>query len=233
MKEIALSFENVGVAFRRKRSLLSSKKFTLRNISFDLYKGETLGVIGHNGAGKSTLLKLLGDIIRPDEGSIYRAPNTTSQLLSLSLGFNKSLSGYENAIMALVTQGKSIKDAKKLAPSIAKFGAIEHLLEQPVGTYSAGERARLSFSIAMNTTPDILLLDEILGVGDKAFKEVSSKELKRRINSNQTAVLVSHSTSTIKEFCDRTLWIDKGILRMHGPANEVIRAYSSEKISMA
>lgn len=231
MKEIILSFKNVGIALRQKKSLLSSKKIILNDITFDLYRGETLGVIGKNGAGKSTLLKLLGDIIKPDKGYIHRAPNTVCQLLSLSLGFNKNLSGYDNTIMALVTQGKSIKDAKKLTPMVAKFGGIEHIMDQPVGTYSAGERARLSFSIAINTSPDILLLDEILGVGDKEFKKLSSHELKCRIKSNQTVVLVSHSINTLKEHCDRILWIENGNVHMLDKAINVVQAYDTQKIT--
>lgn len=227
MNEVVLSFEKVAIAFKRKKNFFSARQYILNDISFNLYRGETLGVIGRNGAGKSTLLKLLSDIIRPDKGRIYRAPNTTCQLLSLSLGFNKNLSGYENSIMALVTQGKSIKEAKQLIPAVAKFGGIKHIMHQPVGTYSAGERARLSFSIAINTSPDILLLDEILGVGDKEFRKQSSQELKRRINSNQTVVLVSHSISTLQKHCNRILWIENGSVHMLDKADKVVREYSA------
>ncbi|WP_444933550.1 ABC transporter ATP-binding protein [Microbulbifer sp. JTAC008] len=225
-----LTFEDVGVGFRRRLNPFSKKRYILEGLSFELYQGETLGVIGRNGAGKSTLLKLLAGIIQPDKGRISRPKGIKSQLLSLNLGFNKNLSGYDNAVMALVTQGKSISEAKALASEIAKFGEIEHLMEQPVGTYSAGERARLGFSIAIRTTPEILLLDEILGVGDKKFKKRSSQELKKKVKSNQTVVLVSHSIRTLNKFCDRVLWIDEGKVKMLGSTERVLDCYSEDTI---
>ncbi|MFV8782434.1 ABC transporter ATP-binding protein [Microbulbifer sp. SA54] len=228
MNEVMLSFSDVGVAFRRRLNPLSKKEPVLKGISFELFRGESLGVIGRNGAGKSTLLKLLGDIIKPDTGTITRSPKVKSQLLSLNLGFNKNLSGYDNTIMALVTQGKSITQAKSMAADVAKFGGVEHLLHQPVGTYSSGERTRLGFSIAINTSPDILLLDEVLGVGDKQFKKRSADELKKRVTSDQTVVLVSHSINTLKNLCDRVLWIEKGHVKMLAPTAEVIEKYTSE-----
>ncbi|WP_226661988.1 ABC transporter ATP-binding protein [Microbulbifer aggregans] len=228
MSDRMLQFENVGVAFRRRLNPFSKKQLILKDLSFDLYRGETLGVIGRNGAGKSTLLKLLADIIHPDTGKIWRAKGLRSQLLSLNLGFNKNLSGYDNTVMALVTQGMRISQAKSLVSEIAEFGEIPHLMEQPVGTYSAGERARLGFSIAIRTNPDILLLDEILGVGDKQFKERSSKELKKRVNSEQTVVLVSHSIRTLRNLCDRVMWIENGRAKILGPTKEVLDSYSQE-----
>ncbi|MBY6189169.1 ATP-binding cassette domain-containing protein [Microbulbifer agarilyticus] len=225
MKECVLSFDKVGIAFKRKRSLFSTKEYVLKDISFDLLKGETLGVIGRNGAGKSTLLKLLADLIKPNSGTITRPPGIKSQLLSLNLGFNKNLSGRDNAIMALVTQGMSIRESKNLISKIGEYGSIPHLMDQPVGTYSAGERARLGFSIAIHSLPEILLLDEILGVGDKEFRKKSSEELKQKVNSDQTVVLVSHSTATLKNLCDRVMWIESGRVKMLGDAQYVVDAY--------
>ncbi|WP_444931466.1 ABC transporter ATP-binding protein [Microbulbifer sp. SSSA002] len=228
MKDKVLTFNGVGVGFRRRLTPFSKKEYVLENLNFELFKGETLGVIGRNGAGKSTLLKLLAGIIKPDKGHISRSKGLRSQLLSLNLGFNKNLSGYDNTVMALVTQGKPISVAKSLVTEIAQFGEITHLMNQPVGTYSAGERARLGFSIAIRTNPEILLLDEILGVGDKKFKERSSQELKKRVSSDQTVVLVSHSIRTLKKFCDRVLWIDQGKVKMLGPTQHVLDCYSLE-----
>ncbi|WP_444907908.1 ABC transporter ATP-binding protein [Microbulbifer sp. SSSA008] len=228
MTDRVITFENVGVKLKRSLSPFAKKQQVLHEINFDLIKGETLGIVGHNGAGKSTLLKLLAGIIDPDCGKITKARHIRSQLLSLNLGFNKKLSGYDNTIISLVTQGMKISEAKSQASSIAKFGEIEHLMEQPAGTYSAGERARLSFSIAMHTAPEILLLDEVLGVGDQRFRERSYNELTKRIKSNQTVVLVSHSTNTLRKLCNRLIWIDKGQIKMSGSVEAVLECYSQE-----
>jgi lipopolysaccharide transport system ATP-binding protein len=224
-KDKILTFQQVGLAYRRNISPFSKKSWVLHDLTFELYRNEVLGVIGRNGAGKSTLLKLLANIISPDVGAIHGSEGVRSQLLTLSLGFNNQLSGYENALMSSVTLGKSVKETKALMPSIIEFSEIGHLMKHAVGTYSAGERARLGFAIAIQTTPDILLLDEILGVGDKDFKEKSSKELKKIIRSDQTAVLVSHQPSTLKEFCERVIWIENGTIKMLGDAEPVLSAY--------
>lgn len=226
MNEKLLSFHNVGLAYRRSVKPFSEKSWVLRDVSFELRKGEVLGVIGRNGAGKSTLLKLLADIIAPDKGKVVRTPGIKTQLLSLSLGFNPQLTGYDNAILASVMLGKSIKEAKSLIPEIVAFGEIGHLMDHPVSTYSSGEKARLGFSIAMQASPDILLLDEVLSVGDQSFRVKSGNALTEWIMSDQTAVLVSHNLNTMKRFCERILWIENGKARMLGESNEVITAYN-------
>ncbi|WHI46645.1 ATP-binding cassette domain-containing protein [Microbulbifer sp. VAAF005] len=202
----------------------------LKDISFELLPGETLGVIGRNGAGKSSLLKLLADIITPNTGKIHRKPHIKSQLLSLGLGFNKNLSGIDNALMALVTQGSSIRQAKTLIPIITEFSGLGDTIKEPVGTFSAGQKARLGFATAIHATPDVLLLDEILGVGDKDFKQKSAKALKDKVRSNQTVVLVSHSTQTLKKLCDRILWIENGVIKAIGEAQKILEMYETEAV---
>jgi lipopolysaccharide transport system ATP-binding protein len=225
MNQKILSFHHVGIAYRRTLNPFSEKNWVLRDVSFDLYRGEVLGVVGHNGAGKSTLLRLLARIIAPNTGSVEVEKGVRSQLLTLNLGFIHKLSGYDNAIMSLVTQGKTIKEAYDLVGGVIEFSGIEHLMDYPVSTYSAGERSRLGFAIAMQATPDILLLDEMLGVGDQEFQKKSSAALRERVLSDQTAVLVSHSPSTISKFCERTLWIEGGIVRSLGPTKLVLKEY--------
>jgi lipopolysaccharide transport system ATP-binding protein len=225
MSDVLLTFEHVGLAYRRALNPFESKNWVLKELNFEVYRGEVLGVIGRNGAGKSTLLRLLADIIAPNKGRIKRASSTRSQLLTLSLGFNDKLSGSDNTIMSLVTQGKTIREAKKLLKKVVDFAEIEHLMEHPVSTYSSGERSRLGFSIALQATPEILLLDEMLGVGDQNFKKKSTKALKERVDSDQTAVLVSHSAQTIREYCNRVLWIEDGEMKMLGDTESVINAY--------
>lgn len=225
MNREIMSFDNVGLAYRRNLNPLSPKNWVLKDITFQLYRGEVLGVIGYNGAGKSTLLRLLADIIAPNQGKITKEKGIRSQLLTLNLGFINKLSGLDNAIMSLVTQGKTIKEAHKLVEGVVEFSGIGHLIDHSVSTYSAGERSRLGFAIAMQATPDILLLDEMLGVGDKDFKIKSGKALRERVLSEQTVVLVSHSPSTISQFCDRVIWIEDGSIRAHGEAQAVLRKY--------
>jgi len=222
-----MSFDSVGLAYRRSLNPFSQKNWVLKDINFQLYSGEVLGVIGHNGAGKSTLLRLLAGIIAPNKGKIYKDKDIRSQLLTLNLGFIHKLSGFDNAIMSLVTQGKTIKEAHKLIDGVIEFSGIPHLMDHSVSTYSAGERARLGFAIAMQATPDILLLDEMLGVGDKEFKAKSGKALRERVQSDQTAVLVSHSASTLRKFCERVLWVEEGAVKAIGPADEVLEQYEA------
>ncbi|WP_444917575.1 ABC transporter ATP-binding protein [Microbulbifer sp. JMSA003] len=228
MSSPILSFSKVGLAYRGRLSLFRKPKWVLRDISFELFPGETLGVIGRNGAGKSSLLKLLADIISPNEGEIRRQPLIKSQLLSLGLGFNKNLSGIDNALMGLVTQGSSIRQARDLIPVVKEFSGLGETIKEPVGTFSAGQKARLGFATAIHATPDVLLLDEILGVGDKDFRQKSAKILKDKVRSNQTVVLVSHSTQTLSNLCDRILWIENSTIKEIGKAQEIIRMYEVE-----
>jgi lipopolysaccharide transport system ATP-binding protein len=169
------------------------------------------------------------DLISPNAGTITRENNSRAQLLTLNLGFLGKLSGYDNIILSLVTQGLTIKKAKALVSKIEEFAGISSIISHPVNTYSAGEKARLGFSISIQATPDILLLDEMMGVGDQEFKKKSSLELKKRVESEQTAVIVSHSTDTIKKFCERTLWLDQGTVKMLDETSKVLNAYNSKK----
>lgn len=225
MNKKILSFTNVGLAYTRNVSFWSKKNWVINDLTFDLYKGEVLGIVGRNGAGKSTLLRLIADIVSPNKGKIWREINTRAQLLTLNLGFNNQLSGIDNAIMSLVVQGKSIKKAKELIPQIKIFSELDDLLNYPVNTYSSGEKARLGFAIAIQAKPDILLLDEMLGVGDKNFQAKSSHELNSIVRSEQTVVLVSHNPETIKIFCDRLLWIENGYLKRSGTCEYVLNEY--------
>ena len=227
--EVVLSFKHVGLAYRRTLNPFAEKNWVLKDVSFELVSGEVLGVIGRNGAGKSTLLRLLGDIVSPDKGEIFRRPGLRAQLLTLQLGFNNRLSGLDNAIMSLVTQGKRISEAKNLIDAVIDFAEIDDLIDHPVSTYSSGEKARLGFAIAMQATPDVLLLDEMLGVGDKEFKSKSRQALKQKVISDQTVVLVSHSANTIRDLCDRVVWIESGEVQMQGDVDSVVSAYEDYK----
>jgi len=223
--ELAMSIRHVGVCYRRRAKLRESGRYwALKDISFDLYHGETLGVIGRNGVGKSTLLRLLAGIIAPDRGEISCHIGRAS-LLSLQVGFASHLSGRENAILSGTLLGMRRRDVMEKMDEIVEFSGLGDFIDQPVGTYSAGMRARLGFAVAYQAQPDVLLIDEVLGVGDAEFKNKSAEALRERIRTNQTVVIVSHILSTLRELCDRVVWIENGVTRAVGPTQEVLASY--------
>jgi lipopolysaccharide transport system ATP-binding protein len=222
-----LALDNVGVAYRRGRSLRSGELYwALKDISLELKHGETLGVIGRNGVGKTTLLKVIAGIIAPDRGEIRNA-GVSASLLSLQVGFVPLLTGRENAILSGMLLGAPKARIETNMDELAAFAELGDFLDEPVSSYSAGMRARLGFSVAMQADPDILLIDEVLGVGDAAFRKKSSDEIKRRIRSNRSVILVSHNTRIMAELCDRVVWIEQGVSRMQGKADEVLAAYEA------
>jgi len=220
-----ISLRNVAFHFWLKKSLFRKKRFdALKDISFDLFHGETLGIIGRNGAGKSTLLRLLGGITRPDKGILINNGFQTS-LLSLQVGFDPQLSGLYNAILSGMFLGFTKKEIEAKLYDIVTFAELEEFIDQPVRTYSSGMRARLGFSIAFNLDPDVLLVDEVLSVGDADFQKKSSAVMKEKILSNKTIVLVSHSAGTIRNLCNRAVWIEEGITRAEGDTESVLQLY--------
>lgn len=223
--EPALRFENVGVRYKKTLKIFNNPcHWALRNVSFDIFHGETLGVIGRNGSGKSTLMKLMAGIITPDEGAVTKSVATV-QLLSLQVGFLNHLSGKENAVMSGMLLGLHKKDVLSHMGRITEFSELGDQIDDPVRTYSAGMRARLGFAVANETDPDVLLIDEALGVGDARFREKSKAVMSARINSDKTVVMVSHNEETIKQFCDRVIWLESGEIKKVGDAESVVKAY--------
>lgn len=221
-----LSLNRVGVAFRQGGLSLQRRRrfWVLQDISFDLYSGETLGVIGRNAAGKSTLLRLLAGIIRQDRGTFVNRGQSTA-LLSLQAGFVPYLSGRENAILGGLLLGLRRADVENKMQAIIDFSELGDFIDLPLNSYSSGMRARLGFAVAYQVDPDILLIDETLGVGDEAFQAKSSRAMHERIRSDRTIVLVSHAPGTIQGLCDRAVWIEEGITRAVGDVAEVLQAY--------
>ncbi len=217
--------ENIGYFYQRRKGYFSKQKYwALEDVSFMIKKGESIGVIGRNGAGKSTLLRLLAGIIAPDRGKLVNHGYTTS-LLSLQAGFIPYLTGRENTIMSGLSLGLPKSLILERMENIGEFAGLGDFFEQPISSYSSGMRARLGFAIAFQLDPDVLLIDEVLGVGDKNFKDKSTKMMKEKIRSEKTVVLVSHSAPTIKDLCDRAIWIENGVSLMVGNAESVLRAY--------
>lgn len=225
-KEIVLSLHNVGVHYRRRVKTKDKGIWALKDISFDLYKGETLGVIGRNGVGKSTLLRVLAGIIEPDRGNIINQGSRVS-LLSLQVGFVAHLTGRENAILSAMLLGMRRDVAKNKLNEIIDFSGIGDFIDEPVGNYSSGMRARLGFAVSFAVQSDILLIDEVLGVGDDEFKKKSTAAMKERIKSSLTVVIVAHDIRTIRENCDRVLWLDKGIIVAEGKTEDVLSSYQN------
>lgn len=219
-----ISMENVGVAFNAQVRIGAPRFWALEDVSLMLNRGERLGVIGRNGAGKSTLLRTLAGIIEPDRGRIARAP-VPCQLLSLAVGFMLHLSGRDNAVLSGLLLGLRRREIEKRLPAIHEFSELGDFFEQPISTYSTGMLARLGFSVAMQVEPEVLLIDEVLSVGDADFAKKSGAALRARIHGGTTVVFVSHSDAQIREVCDRALWIEHGRSVMQGDVDDVLRAY--------
>ena len=196
----------------------------LDDISFTVYKGDKLGILGFNGAGKSTLLKILAGIYEPTSGSI-EINGKVAPLLELGAGFDKNYTGKNNIYLngAFLSMEKDFLDAK--FDEIVKFSELGEYINYPVKNYSSGMRAKLGFSIATLVEPDILIVDEILSVGDIKFRKKSSQKINEMMAEGVTVLLVSHSISQIKNICDKCIWIDNGKLVMEGDAEEVCKAY--------
>lgn len=229
-KNKAVEFSNVTVTYPRtirrgflKKSL--SQGFTaVDNLSFSIDQGDVLGIIGKNGAGKSTSLSLVAGIIGPTSGEVNTFGNT-STLLSINAGFIPTLTGRKNIYLlglALGIRKNVIGDAMA---DIVDFSELGDFIDKPVETYSSGMKARLGFSTAIMLEPDILLIDEVFGVGDRNFKKKSSDAITQKLKGNSTAIIVSHSENLIKNVCTKALWIEKGKLIQFGDPKEVINNY--------
>lgn len=224
--QVILEANQVGVSYRQRSGLLRYERFWgLKDVSFSLRAGETLGVIGGNGAGKSTLLRMIAGIIAPDRGHLWRHPHMTASLLALNAGLKPELSGRENAIISGLLLGMRQKEIADLLSEIRAFSGLGDFFERPVGTYSTGMRARLGFAVAIHADPDVLLIDEVLGVGDHNFKAKSHAAIQEKIRAKKTVVLVSHSMEAIRRLSDRVLWIEQGKSIACDEPNHVINGY--------
>lgn len=226
-EDLALVIENLGVQLHKRYGFLGLKNtvhWALQDVSFDLMKGEVLGVMGRNGSGKSTLLRTLAGIINPDRGRIERFGHSVC-LLSLAVGFMHELTGRQNAVLSGMLMGRSHGAMQALLPEILEFSEIGRWFEVPVSTYSSGMRQRLAFSIAINVQTDVLLLDEIMSVGDEGFRAKSRLALMEVIKSGRTVVLVSNNSTSIAEYCDRAVWIEGGRTMLQAKSNIVRGAY--------
>ncbi len=199
----------------------------LKDISLDIKKGDTVALIGTNGSGKSTLLKLMTKIIYPTSGKVETRGKLTS-LLELGAGFHPDFSGRENIYFNASIFGMSKAEIDRRLDDIIAFSELEEFIDNPVRTYSSGMYMRLAFSVAINVDADILLIDEILSVGDQRFQDKCFERLEELKNSDKTIVIVTHNLDSIRKLCSRAIWIKDGVIRMDGPTNEVADSYLKE-----
>ena len=224
--EKVIELKNVAVSYKERKSFFKSTEYkALKDVSFDVYKGEVLGVIGRNGAGKSTLLRLLAGIIKTDGGEVIHHTKSVS-LMALAAGFDPNLSGRQNAVISGMLMGYSKKHIQSKLEEIKTFSELQAFFEKPVKTYSSGMRARLAFSLAMYVSPDVLLIDEVLAVGDVSFKQKAEQALEEKIASDITVIIVSHSEAQISRLAERVVWIDGGKVRKQGLSSEVFPEYN-------
>lgn len=229
-KQPIITLNNIGVRYTRRAGFMRSADFwALHDVSFTLNHGETLGVIGRNGAGKSTMLRVLAGILAPDRGRLEMATDKVS-LLSLQVGFIPYLTGRQNAILSAMLLGVSRREVIERMDRIIEFSELQDFIDEPVRGYSSGMRARLGFAVAFQADPDVLLVDEVLGVGDARFKEKSADAMRQKIASNKTVVIVTHHAETALELCDRVVWIDKGVTRAMGDAETIVEQYMNETV---
>ena len=210
------------------RGKLQYNQFTaLEHVSFEVKKGETLGLIGRNGAGKSTLLKVISGILKPTKGSVVCQGNVVP-MLELGSGFDFDLTGRENIFLNGAILGYSEEFLKAKYDEIVEFSELGQFIEVPIRNYSSGMLARLAFSIATVVNPEILIVDEILSVGDAAFQEKSKRRMLELMGGGTTVLFVSHSLDQIREMCSDAVWLEHGKVRMFGRAKEVCDAYANE-----
>ncbi|MDY5578101.1 MAG: ABC transporter ATP-binding protein [Lachnospiraceae bacterium] len=207
-----------------KKELMFQEFLAVKDLSFQVRKGEAWGLIGTNGSGKSTMLKAISGILKPYKGSIT-VNGTVAPLIELGAGFDQEMTARENIFLNGCVLGHSEKFMQEHFEEIVDFAELWDFLDSPIKNYSSGMRARLGFSVATMVKPEILIVDEILSVGDYKFRKKCEKRMSEMLSGGTTLLYVSHSIDEVKRLCDHALWIDKGVGRMQGEVNEVCDAY--------
>jgi lipopolysaccharide transport system ATP-binding protein len=200
----------------------------LSDVSFAVARGETFGVVGPNGCGKSTLLKLVAGLFKPTSGRIA-VDGKVSALIELGAGFHPEISGRENVVINGVMLGLARKEIERKLPEIIAFSGLEDFIDEPVKTYSSGMYARLAFALATDVEPEVLLVDEVFGVGDQFFMEKCMGRMRRLMAAGTTSVFVSHDLDFLVGQCDRLVWLDAGRIAMDGPPERVAAAYRDSR----
>ena len=240
MDQKAVEIENLSIQFNKsteridsfkeylikiaKRDLSYEKFWALKNVSLSINRGETVGIIGLNGSGKSTLLKVIAGVLKPAEGNV-RVYGSVAPLIELGAGFDPDLSARENIFLNGAVLGYSRKRMQELFEEIIEFSELREFLDVPLKNYSSGMQARLGFAIATSVIPDVLIVDEVLGVGDYKFQEKCHRRMESIISSGATVLFVSHSIEQVKQICSRAIWLENGRVVMDGEVNQVCDEY--------
>lgn len=224
------TFQEYAIRWMKQRSVRYADFNALNKVSFLVNKGETLGIIGANGAGKSTLLKVIARVIRPTQGRL-RLYGRVAPLLELGAGFDYEMTGRENVFLNGAVLGFSRKNIAQRLDRIVDFSGIGDFIDAPVRTYSSGMVARLGFAVATDARPEVLVMDEVLAVGDADFQKKSAARIRDFREQGSTILLVSHSPGSIKALCNRALWLEHGTIRAIGSVDEVVSRYASNNPS--
>jgi len=224
-EQVLIRAENVGVTYTMGAFWKKTYYTPIEGISFDVISGQNLGIIGRNGAGKSTLLRLLAGIILPDEGRIIKGPEVSVSMLVANAGFDPFISGRDNIYLAGMIFGLGSKDLDEKMPRILEFAGIGDWIDKPLRTYSSGMVARVGFSLSLEMTPDVLLIDEAMGAGDENFRKKARTRLLKKIKSDQTTVIVSHDLDILADLCSRVIWIHEKHIVMDDDPKKVTEEY--------
>lgn len=225
MSGVFLSLVDVGVRFKMSgKASRTGYVEPLKGVSLDVFAGETLGILGANGAGKSTLLKIMSGAIRPDSGQLINRGASVA-LLALQAGFDVDLSGRDNALFGGMLLGYSRKDVLQRLEEVKEYAELDDFFDEPVRTYSSGMASRLGFAISTVISPDVLLVDEVLSVGDAHFKKKAERTMMQKIAAGQTVVLVSHSREQVASLCDRCVILNQGLLIYGESLHETLDMY--------
>lgn len=241
--QLALEVDHVTKTFRMHHEKVNSIKqliagkgrnrhedfVALKDVSFEVKEGEVFGVIGHNGSGKSTLLKCMAGILQPNSGSV-RVHKRMSALLELGAGFHPELSGRENVFLNAAILGMSRRDIAARFDDIVDFSGLHSFIDSPVKTYSSGMYVRLAFAVAINVDPRLLIIDEILAVGDVTFQQRCLEKFVEFRNEGRTIVLVTHAMNTVKDMCDRAIWLSHGVVTGEGDPSELVEQYTEQML---
>ncbi len=228
MSAFKLECENLSCRFSiRQGHRKSDHHFALKNINFAMGEGERIGFIGSNGAGKSTLLKILAKLMYPTSGRLNISGRPKMALVNLSSGMFPTLNGRENAMLTCMMSGLRRREAAEKIEAIIDFSELEEWIDRPVMTYSSGMAARLGMAVALQVRPDLLFLDEIMGVGDARFQKKSNAAFMEMVGQAQSVGLVSHDLNAIRTICERVVWLDGGHVRADGPAAQILAAYQN------
>jgi len=240
MKEVAIKLEHISMEYRKTTEKIETlKEYIIRrikgkvqydnfraldDISYDIIRGERIGIIGANGAGKSTMMKIIAQVMKPTSGRVT-VNGTVAPMLELGAGFDLEFSGYDNIFLNAALLGRSKEFIESKLDNIIAFADLGDFIYSPIKNYSSGMRAKLGFAVATEIEPDIVIIDEVLGVGDVRFRKKSSDRIKEIIESGATAIIVSHNIDSIKDLTEKTIWLDKGKVAMIGETNMVCKEY--------